>query len=186
MAKKIVLLLLLLGFAACNTMHPNKSDQQVAPLNTPPLPAQQPVPVSMEGALLKVEWLRSAPSYRGTVIKKLSTNSVIVIDGVEEDWYHMQSSAKSSGGWLPSKLVLISIPDTDNQTYDGRIHKTVNIRSGPGTNYKKVGVASVSSLVQIVSVNQNWYQIKVLTEQATNNGWVRSDFVTVNLPHPTH
>ncbi len=182
MTKKIVLLLLLLGFAACNTMQPNKSEQQVELLDTSPLPVQQSVPISMEGTLLKMEWLRSAPSYRGTIIRKLSPNTTVVINGVEGNWYHMRSSEKSTEGWLPSKLVSISIPDTGMQTYNGLIHKAVNIRSGPGTNYRKVGVADVDSPVQIISVNKNWYQVKVLTGPVSKNGWIRSDFVTVNLP----
>ena len=185
MTKKIVLLLLLLGFAACNTMQTNKFNQPGESSIASTQPEQQPVPTSMEGTLLKAEWLRSAPSYRGRIIKKLSTNSAIVIDNVEGDWYHMQSSAQSKEGWFPSKLIAISIPGAGNQTYSGRIHKAANIRSGPGTDHRKVGVASVASPVQIVSVNKNWYQVNVMTGQASTNGWIRSDFVTVNLPQPT-
>jgi N-acetylmuramoyl-L-alanine amidase len=182
MAKKIVLLMFLLGLAACNTVQMNKFNQ---PVEQPNLSAQQPVQISMEGTLLKAEWLRSAPSYRGTIIKKLSTNSTVVISRVDGDWYYMQSSAQSTEGWLPSKLVLISIQGTDNQSYNGRIHKEVNIRSGPGTDHQKVGVASVASPVQIVSANKNWYQVNVMTGQPPKSGWIRSDFVTVNLPHPS-
>jgi len=159
----------------------NESNQ---PLELPNTSAQQPVPISMEGTLLKSEWLRLAPSYRGRIIKKLTANSTVEIDSVEGDWYRMQPSAQFPEGWLPSMLVSISIPEGGNQIYTGRIHKAVNIRSGPSTSHRKVGVADIASPVQIVSAKKNWYQVNMMNGQVPKTGWIRSDFITVNLPNP--
>ena len=53
---------------------------------------------------------------------------------------------------------------------------TLNIRSGPGTNYNNIGQLSRGSEVSIVKIENNWIQIRL----PQGLGWVSSEYVTVS------
>ncbi len=57
-------------------------------------------------------------------------------------------------------------------------NQNVNVRSGPGTNYTRIGALSVGQSFEIIGKNPagDWYQFDFNGQ----NGWVRQDFVTVS------
>ncbi len=66
--------------------------------------------------------------------------------------------------------------------YDYVNGDSVNMRSGPGTDYSKVGSYNTGTSVEILdtvtnSAGETWYQVEILSSGAT--GYIRSDFITV-------
>lgn len=57
-------------------------------------------------------------------------------------------------------------------------NQNVNVRSGPGTNYTRLGELSAGQSFEIIGKNGagDWYQFNFNGQ----NGWVRQDFVTVS------
>lgn len=50
-----------------------------------------------------------------------------------------------------------------------RMMATVNVRSGPGTNFRRIGQVRAGNVVQVVQVRNGWLQIR-------GGGWVSSAF----------
>lgn len=66
--------------------------------------------------------------------------------------------------------------------YDYVNGDSVNMRSGPGTEYNKLGSYNTGTSVEILdtvtnSSGETWYQVEILSSGAT--GYIRSDFITV-------
>ena len=60
----------------------------------------------------------------------------------------------------------------------------VNLRNGPGTSNQTIGLAEVGSRVKVLSENNNWYEIQVLThgrpkldQFLSDRGWINKRFV---------
>ena len=62
----------------------------------------------------------------------------------------------------PSATPVPEVTDTPEPTYKGYIDgvdSTVNVRSGPGTNYDILGTLKKKDVVSIYSLEENWYCI---------------------------
>ncbi len=66
--------------------------------------------------------------------------------------------------------------------YDYVNGDSVNMRSGPGTEYNKLGSYNTGTSVEIIdtvtnSSGETWHQVEILSNGAT--GYIRSDFITI-------
>lgn len=68
------------------------------------------------------------------------------------------------------------------QPLTGLVWKTVNVRSGPGTEWPVIGKATTRSPVILLANDDNWYQVKRSAGQGSGTGWIRSDFIVVDSP----
>ena len=53
---------------------------------------------------------------------------------------------------------------------------SVNIRSGPGTGYEKVGAAKINDQYRVIRIQDGWYQIE-FNDAKSGIGWVIEDYV---------
>ena len=56
------------------------------------------------------------------------------------------------------------------------IGQTLNIRSGPGTDYAVVGKALSGGYYELLKTGRDWHEIKF---NKVSNGWVYADFTTI-------
>ena len=110
----------------------------------------------------------------GTVVKGDKV-SVLKVSG---SWY--QIKVGNVIGWVAGEHIILN---SNNSSGSSTANKTgvitatsLNIRSGAGTNYNKVGTVLKGAKVTILKTSGSWCQIKV------NNvtGWVSSEYVKVN------
>ena len=156
------------------------------PVRGDALRAQAPAPAPMIGAAAegkatvlkdKVN-VRSKPSKTAEVITQLNKGATLdvlerktVTDGGKSmDWVRVQlpSTAKC---YVSAKLVKNGVVTTD----------AVNIRSGPGTNFKEVGKLAKGEHVDVVEKSGDWLHIKPTKH---SSGWVAAELVEVSAPEP--
>lgn len=106
--------------------------------------------------------MRTGPSTKYKIITTLSRNEEVEVISIENGWAKVKYNSKIgyvSNSYLKDK--------TDTTTVDTKYVNTgsLNVRSGPSTSYRILGVYKYGQEVKVVSVNNNWAKIKY------NNGY---------------
>lgn len=77
---------------------------------------------------------------------------------------------------VPQNLMSQELPDTVFvRAY------AVNIRSGPGKDYDKVGVVFINTLLKVMSVDEDWYEVLI---SDTLDGWITKPFTSLTPVPP--
>lgn len=156
-------------------------------------------------ALVDVE-MYSGPAFSYPVVGLLETGQTAEIEGVSSDgnwWAVKVLYIQGERAWLPSAQVqtyntegveVVALPAellaatriaANPPVATALIN--VNIRSGPGLDFPKIGLLSEGLEAQILGVDSEafWYMIKIPGEENLQ-GWVSKDYVKVrnaeNLP----
>lgn len=129
--------------------------------------------------------LRQGPSTSTGVVTQIKHGAAVTITGTSGDWYAVDCGGYS--GYVMKKYVVIGASGVDSDdgsdsssatTYPGTVKlssaaSTVNVRSGAGTNYSKLGTLAHGASVSIVARNGDWYKI----EYGTGYGYVLKSYV---------
>ena len=132
--------------------------------------------------------VRSGPGTSNSVIGSLKRGNSVAVKAKSNGWYKV--SYGSGTGWVcgdylsvgqssPAKAPAQSKPSSPSSSGGsaGRISGTggagVNVRSGAGTGYGRIGGLGEGASVTIVGQSNGWYQIKY----GSGTGWVSSQFV---------
>ena len=95
-------------------------------------------------------------------------------------WYKIKSGSITgwvSGDYLNVTLNSSSSGSSSSTTKTGTVTaNSLNVRSGAGTNYSKVGALSKGTKVTILKTSGSWYQIK----SGSITGWVSAEYIKVN------
>ena len=157
-----------------------------ASLVTPALAATGTV--NTEGSTLR---LRSQASTDSAVLTKLPHNSQVnVIDQPDAGWYHV--SYKDMEGYVSADYLIVTedgespaaapaaVPAAQSNAaptdqladvmYIKVLQGPLNIRTGPSTDYDRVGSLSTGRTAEVVEKLDGWYHI--------SNGYVSADYVT--------
>lgn len=95
-------------------------------------------------------------------------------------WYKIKYGTLTgwvSGDYLNVALNSSSSGGSSSTTKTGTVTaNSLNVRSGAGTNYSKVGALSKGTTVTILSTSGSWYKIK----SGSITGWVSTEYIKVN------
>lgn len=137
--------------------------------------------VNTEGSTLR---LRSDANTSSSVLTKLPHGSQVdVLDGQANDgWYHV--SYKGMEGYVSADYLIVAedgaepvapadVSSPSDQVADAMYIKVLqgplNIRTGPSTDYDRVGQLSAGRTAKVLDVLDGWYQIE--------SGYVCGDYV---------
>lgn len=138
--------------------------------------------VNTEGSSLR---LRAQASTDSSVLTKLPHNSQVeVIDQPDAGWYHV--SYKGTEGYVSADYLIVTedvaaqpVPtsaepaaqsdEPADAMYIKVLQGPLNIRTGPSTDYDRVGQLSVGRTAEVLDVLDGWYQIEA--------GYVCGDYV---------
>lgn len=155
----------------------------VSSLITPALAATGTV--NTEGSSLR---LRSEASTSGSVLKNLAHGTrVEVLSDLVNGWYHV--SYNGTTGYVSGEYLTVtedSVPEAavpaaaepaaqaaepaaEEKVYVKVTEGPLNIRSGPGTDYDRVGSLSAGRMAEVLERLDGWYKI--------GSGYVSADFV---------
>ena len=109
-----------------------------------------------------------------TKIGSLSDGNKVEIVGESNGWYKIKYN---NGYGYVSKSYISSNPPVNNNTTKTGIVNTasLNVRSGAGTSYSKIGSLSKGTKVEILDEKSGWYKVK-LTNGTT--GWVSGQYIS--------
>lgn len=131
--------------------------------------------------------LRSNPNTASAVVGQVNKGAKLTVTGKSGDWYKVQFG--NQGAWVAGWLV--SVTDTTvsrsatGNTVQGKVAAvtaaSLNIRSGPGTNFDVAAKAKQGDKLPVLAQQGDWYQVQV----GNVKGWVANWLVTVqNAPAP--
>lgn len=98
-------------------------------------------------------------------------------------WYRIQYSGKK--GYVRAKYITVKASSSSSETTvnkDAVIKNgPLNVRSGPGTNYKKLGTVAKNKTIRVKTKKKNtkgetWYKFAYTSSKT---GWVLSNYVTL-------
>jgi SH3-like domain-containing protein len=133
--------------------------------------AQAPAITSGHGTVTKDKVnVRSRADKNAEVITQVNKGDAVEVLDRKGDWLHITLPATAKC-YVSTKLVKDGAATAD----------AVNIRCGPGTNFKDVGKLAKGEKVEVVETKGEWMQIKP-TDHCT--GWITAEFVEIAVPTP--
>lgn len=133
--------------------------------------------------------MRTEANTQSSVLKKLADGTQIeVLDTLEGSWYQISYSGLT--GYVSSEYVKLEQEDasldgepaplteppaaqaenTETEPVYVRVFNgPLNIRTGPGTDYDKVGQLATGKIVETLDLQDGWYQIE--------SGYINADYV---------
>ena len=123
--------------------------------------------------------LRSEPNTKGRILTTLYKNTAVdVLEELDNGWYKVSYNnivGYMSGEWL--SVTPAEDTSSDGETRQGTVNAgPLNVRSGPGTTYKKVGTLKKGAVVTVLESSGGWYKITA----GNLTGYVSDDYVTVS------
>ena len=115
--------------------------------------------------------LRSEAATGSKILDNAPRNDCVVVIGQEGDWYKVNYNLQE--GYMHKDYLDVLTRENAELGYGKVNGSSVNIRSGAGTGYRAIGVASKGSKCYILGLNNGWY--KVIFNSTI--GYIRSDYL---------
>lgn len=132
--------------------------------------SSKPGIVSTSGSSLNV---RSQPSTNGVVLATLKKGSYITLIEKSGEWWKVEYAKNQYGYCHGSYLTVASGVPAAIKTQSGNL----NVRSGPGTSYSKVGTLAKGETVIALSTTGSWSHILY---HGTKTGYVSAQYLWGN------
>lgn len=122
--------------------------------------------------------LRSGPGTSYTVVGQAAKGDILTVLGTSGDWYQV-NSPEGNACYIAASLVekvsgtpAASISSQKVQVSNGPI----NIRSGPGSDYAKIGSTNVNEAFTVLEENNGWFKVQ---RSDGSIGWLAGWLVSV-------
>lgn len=154
-----------------------------------PSDSEEPTSLARNGITTYALNVRRGPGIGYGKITVLSRGTTVTIQESVNGWYKI--SAGAIVGYVDSSYIKLIetepddapvVPDEPTPDAEEPVeHKTahvnagpLNVRSGPGTNYSRIGSLSLGTSVTIVAVSGDWYKI----ETGSLSGYVSAQYIS--------
>ena len=109
--------------------------------------------------------MRAESNTGSTILKNLDHGTQVeVLTAVENGWYqiaHEGTTGYVSGDYLTVDAAeAAALPVEELPTYVRITTSALNVRSGPGTEYEKVGQLGMGTVAEAVATLDGWYQLE--------------------------
>lgn len=124
--------------------------------------------------------MRSGPSTRYSVITELKTGERVEYLGVSGSWTKVKWNGKT--GYVYTKYlssatgISASGPNIAAGRFATATGNNINVRSGPGTSYRKLGTVKKGQTVPVVDISSDWLKI----DWNNGNAYVHSRYFTLS------
>ena len=114
--------------------------------------------------------VRSGPGSGYDWLGALKQGEQVRVTGESGNWYLIQTSGGLNG--YASKNYLMALQSGDLQENFAVVYNTdsLNIRTGPGTEYSYLGSLARGKWVRVVGESGNWYQVSVIDHDTISEG----------------
>ena len=117
--------------------------------------------------------LRSSPSTASTTLAYATQNEVVILLGKSGSWYRVLYNLQE--GYMHASYLNSTTVENAELGY-GKVNYTkVNMRTGPGTSYTRIGQSNQNDLCYIIGINNQWYKV-IWNDQIC---YIRSDYLTL-------
>ena len=118
--------------------------------------------------------LRAQPSTDAPVLATANSGECVVVLEQLDGWYHVNYDLQD--GYMSAGYLTVSTVENAELGCGIVSGDSVNLRSGPGTGYSKVGTVSCGEKCDIIGLNNGWYKV-------LHNGsacYIRCDFLKLD------
>lgn len=118
---------------------------------------------------------RKGPGTSHPLVEMLAKGKQVTVLGEENGWYHIQWG--NSTGYVRKDFLAVNgrAPEkSPDATVSGG--STINVRSGPGTEYKRVTMVAEGKRVAVLKQEGSWYQVSF----DGTTGYIMGDFLTLD------
>ena len=115
--------------------------------------------------------LRSTPSTSSATLAYATKGEVAVLLGRSGEWYHVLYNLQE--GYMHSSYLNATTVENVELGYGKVNYAKVNMRTGPGTSYSRIGQSSKNDLCYIIGINKQWYKV-IWNDQIC---YIRSDYL---------
>lgn len=171
-----------------STQAPSTAPTEEAPAEEPA--AEEPAVITVNSTAVVTDGplnLRTGPGTGYDKVSLLLKGDKVTVLEILDGWYRV--SAKGTEGYVSARFIAAdksgssgtqnqtqSQPQTQVKTQNALVLSgPLNVRSGPGTSYSRIGSLKVGTTVTVIGKSGQWYQIKY----ANLTGYVHSDYVTL-------
>lgn len=135
--------------------------------------------------------VRTEASINSSIITKVYKGEVVKITESSDGWYKIKTSS-GVVGWSSANYLKInqSIPNIEDEEYENNkdnqtnennkigivTARTLNLRSGAGTNHSVISRLKRNESVNIIESNNGWYKIKT---SSGITGWSSSKYISL-------
>lgn len=131
--------------------------------------------------------IRSGPGSSYTWLGSVALGGRVRVIGESGTWYHVTTLDGTITGYMSKNFLRVvgdsssTTPSASGTSYAVVYNtETLNLRSGPGTNYTWLGQASRGDWVGILGESGNWYQVRIYTGQYKGQtGYMSKNFLKV-------
>lgn len=108
--------------------------------------------------------------------------TVTIVDSVKaSDGYTWYKISGSVSGYVRSDFISSVTSTTSVSSSSGTITADyLNVRTGPGTNYSRMGGAVYGTRLTVISVHGSWYKVTCKIDDKIKTGYVHSDYVKMD------
>lgn len=115
--------------------------------------------------------LRANPSTSSKILDTAYDGEYVIITGKTGSWYKV--SYDLTEGYMHTSYLDAHTAKNVELGYGSVTGNKVNVRSGPGTDYRSIRTANTGARVYIIGFNKKWYKV-ICGEDI---GYIRSDYV---------
>ncbi|SCH19004.1 C40 family peptidase [Romboutsia sp. 1001713B170207_170306_H8] len=120
--------------------------------------------------------VRSGAGTNNSIIAKIYKNNTVSILESSNGWYKIKLS-NGTVGWSASEYITISGGTSSSSKLGTVTTSVLNVRSGIGTHYSKIGKLSKGTQVNIHDTQDGWHKVNLANG---STGWVHGDYVSVS------
>ncbi len=126
--------------------------------------------------------VRSGPATSFSRLTIISAETVVPVIKQQGDWLQVRLN-NGQIGWIASQYVQISqapppvAPASNPETVAVVNVSALNVRSGPGTTYERIGVISQNTTMTILKEQGEWLQIRLNNGET---GWIFKEYASLN------
>jgi SH3-like domain-containing protein len=114
--------------------------------------------------------VRARPDKKSEIVTQLNKGDTVVVIEKQGEWVKVRPPEKAKC-YVSSKHLQDGVSTTEN----------LNIRCGPGTNFKDIGKLAKGDKVEVVKTTGEWSQIKPTEKCAV---FIAAEFVEISTPLP--
>ena len=127
--------------------------------------------------------LRSGPGKEYSVKGYVYHNSEVTEISVSGEWSKVKVSATGKTGWIKTRYIDGTTADLGDGTKTVSCSSSLNLRSGPGTNYSVKGTVKNGTTVKVLNTEDNW--VKITDYSTGKTGWIMEKYIETESGWPS-
>lgn len=139
--------------------------------------AQQKQQATMVATAFTNVNVRSDAGTQHSKLYSLKKDQKLEVLASKDNWYQIKNLSDTSQkiGWVRYDFLIVE--NVGAQVFAANVVKTVKMRSGPGTSHEIVTMAKQGDNLTVSGTDGRWYKVN----SADKQGWIRNDFVAMNV-----